>query len=480
MQKGPENSQVKTILETANEISFFHTPDGEGYGVIPMNGHRETWPIKSTEFQNWIVHDYFEKYKEPPYSGALNRSLKVLEAKAKFSGPELEVFVRVASHGLSVFIDLCNEGWEIFEISPEGWKINPDPPVRFKRTRGMRPLPHPIKGGSLDDLHRLINAPDEKTWLPCVSWLLATMRHSGPFPILNILATQGGGKSTMGRVVRDLIDPSAADLRCPPRTERDLLIAANNSWVLAFDNLSEIKEWQSDAFCRLATGGGISTRKLYTDADEYIANPMRPIIINGIDYLPNREDFLDRSMIIHLPQIPDKERIPERELWGNFHKAQPYILGVMFDVVSSALSNLPNTKLGSYPRLADFAQWVVSGEKALNWEEGSFLRIYEENRKFAIEDSLEGSQVASAIRKMLERKKSSEGTATDLLKELEKYAPERDQKSRSWPKSASDLSGLLRRTAPSLLSIGIDVTFWREAGTGRRKIKISREDSAES
>ena len=72
---------------------------------------------------------------------------------------------------------------------------------------------------------------------------------------------------------------------------------------------------------------------------------------------------------------------------------------------------------------------------------GQLSEDYEENRKFAIEDSLEGSQVASAIRKMLKHKKSEEGTATDFLKELEKYAPERDQKSRLWPKSANKLQG---------------------------------------
>jgi hypothetical protein len=33
--------------------------------------------------------------------------------------------------------------------------------------------------------------------------------------------------------------------------------------------------------CRLATGGGFSTRKLYTDDEEQLFNAQRPSILNG-------------------------------------------------------------------------------------------------------------------------------------------------------------------------------------------------------
>ncbi len=67
----------------------------------------------------------------------------------------------------------------------------------------------------------------------------------------------------MAKILRKLLDPSVSLIRTPPRDERDLLIAATNSWVVAYDNLSRLLLWQSDALCRLATGGGFSTRELY-------------------------------------------------------------------------------------------------------------------------------------------------------------------------------------------------------------------------
>ena len=66
--------------------------------------------------------------------------------------------------------------------------------------------------------------------------------------------------------------------------------------------------WLSDALCRVATGGGFATRTLYEDDEETIFSYMRPVAVNGIDEIVTRHDLLDRSLIIHLPAIPEEER----------------------------------------------------------------------------------------------------------------------------------------------------------------------------
>jgi len=38
------------------------------------------------------------------------------------------------------------------------------------------------------------------------------------------------------------------------------MLAANNGQVLAYDNLSRLRSWLSDALCRLASGGGFGLR----------------------------------------------------------------------------------------------------------------------------------------------------------------------------------------------------------------------------
>ncbi|HKF95677.1 MAG TPA: hypothetical protein VKB96_14000 [Gammaproteobacteria bacterium] len=145
--------------------------------------------------------------------------------------------------------------------------------------------------------------------------LVVAMRPTGPYPVLILQGEQGTAKSTAAKVLRLLIDPSAAPLRTAPRDERDLMIAARNGWIIALDNLSGLSSWLSDALCRIATGGGVSTRELYSDTDEVLIDVQRPIILNGIDDIATRQDLIDRSIIINLEPIPENKRKPEAEFW---------------------------------------------------------------------------------------------------------------------------------------------------------------------
>ncbi len=44
--------QAGGLLELAAGAELFHTPDHDGFAVIPVNGHLETWPIRSKIFHN--------------------------------------------------------------------------------------------------------------------------------------------------------------------------------------------------------------------------------------------------------------------------------------------------------------------------------------------------------------------------------------------------------------------------------------------
>jgi hypothetical protein len=62
-------------------------------------------------------------------------------------------------------------------------------------------------------------------------------------------------RTVLSRLLKALIDPNAAPVRSLSREERELMIAANNGYLLAFDNLCGLPVWLSDSLCRLATGG---------------------------------------------------------------------------------------------------------------------------------------------------------------------------------------------------------------------------------
>jgi hypothetical protein len=65
------------------------------------------------------------------------------------------------------------------------------------------------------------------------------------------------------------------------------------------------------------------------------------------------------------------------------------------------------------------------------------------------------------------------GTASSLLALLTPLIPEVLARERSWPKSARALSGKLRRAAPPLRKVGIDIAFVREGHDRERIIVIT-------
>ncbi len=446
-------TQSQRLLAFAENIDLFHTSDNQVYAVIPIENHEETWPIKSKEFKRWLKRKFYLIEKKPPGGQAFQDAFDQLEAKGQYDSPQCSIFTRLAEHKGKIYLDLLNDDWEVVEITQNDWKIISDPPVKFRRTKGMLPLPKPIKGGSLDKLKPFVNIKFDDDWKLFISWLVGSLRPTGPYPILIFQGEQGSAKSFTSRVTRSIIDPSIASLRTIPREERDLMVAGNNSWVIAFDNISSLKDWLSDALCRISTGGGFSKRQNYTDDEEVLFDVMRPILLNGIDSIVTRHDLADRAIIINLPSIPEDERKLEYKIQQGLDNVLPEIIGALCYAVSEGIKNLPNTVLSKLPRMADFALWVSAVEPALPWKKGEFLKAYTKNRKEVVELTLEADMVACAIRKLIE--KEWKGVASELLVTLGKYVSEEIKKSKSWPKKPNLLSGKLKRAATFLRTVNI-------------------------
>jgi hypothetical protein len=397
-------TQADIIIARARENSeLFHDGD-DSYATAKAGDHVETYPIRSRGFRRWLLRSYFEQVKESPNGEALGAAINTLEALAQFKGEERKVFVRIAGAGGKLYLDLCNTQWRVVEIDHAGWRIIEagDCPVRFRRAPGMLALPTPVSGGSVADLRRFLNVAGDDDFKLIVGWLLSCYRDRGPYPVLTLHGEQGSAKSTNARVLRDLVDPNSSRLRSTPKEERDLMIAARNSWVCAYDNLSRLKSWFSDALCRLATGGGFATRTLYSDADETIFAATRPAILVSIEELATRGDLLDRSVIIYPPLITADRRLTEAEFDELYVEARPRLLGALLDnAVACALRQLDSTKLTRLPRMADFARWVAAAEPALGWKSGSFMLAYAGNRETANASALEGSIIAGVIQQLV-------------------------------------------------------------------------------
>jgi hypothetical protein len=454
--KGPSQATVLADIAFEKCAELFRTPDGVSHADLRLDGHRETWPVKSTGFRHWLRGEYFKKTKSAVNGEALATALDLVDATAQFGGNERPVHLRAAEHGGRYYVNLCNKAWEAVEISPDGWKVVDEPPVRFVRRAGMLSLPTPVSGGSLKELevHLRMNASSH---VLTRAWLLASIRPVGPYPILALTGEQGTAKSTTAKMLRTLVDPHVNLVRAPPKTVHDLYVMAANNWMLAFDNLSYLSEDVADAMCRLSTGGGFGLRALYTNDDEYIFDGQRPQQMNSIADVATRPDVLDRTVGVQLEMIPDNERKLEKEVWAAFRDAVPGMLGALYTAAAHGLKRLPDLRPNRLPRMADFALWGIACEPAD--QNGAFLKAYDNFRDDAAGFVLEGNLVAEAVRAFMAGTTDVVNTtATELLEALSANVPEHVRRDKArWPQSPKGLGSRLRSIAPPLRKVGLDV-----------------------
>lgn len=394
-----------------------------------------------------------------------------LTAKALYDGPERDVFYRVGRAQDRIYLDLADDHGRVVEVDGSGWRVSAGGSPRMRRVPGMQPLPMPEVGGSVLELRPFVNVTEDDFVL-VVAFLIAALRPDGPFPIMVLQGEQGSAKSTTARVIRTLVDPSAAPLKTPPKNEENLFIEADNNWILAFDNLSGIQDWLADGFCRIATGAGMATRRLYTNRAEEVFQVCRPQVLNGIEDLATRDDPRDRSLVFELPVVDGGRRMSEARFWEAFEKVRPRVLGALLDALTAAVANDGVRIDAAIPRIADFAEFVMRAEPALPWEPGTIEAAYERNRSNAISVSINQSVVAQELIRLAERG-SFDGTPTELYHAL--GGGEMHRKYDGWPRGVPAFSGAVKRLKPALRQIGIDVNEYRMSDRQRtRRYSVRR------
>ncbi len=464
---GGKRTQADVLVDIAMEhAELFATPDEElAHAAITVKEHREVWPLRSRGFKRWLTHRYFLISRKAPNSDAMNQALATLDAVACYNGKPEMVYIRRAEHAGKLYIDLGDETWRAIEIAPDGWRIVAKPPVYFIRTPAMAPLPIPQRGGSIDELRPFLTIANEDDFMLIAAYLAAALRNRGPYPILALVGEGGTAKTSTARLLRSLIDPHAAKVRRPPQSERDLFIGASKTSMLAYDNLSSIGEWLSDALCVVATGGTYTARQLHTDDDEMIFSVCLPVMITSVGEVIARSDLASRAITITLAPIPDDKRKSEAELDRAFEAVRPRIFGALLDAMSHGLAKLPNVSLAKLPRMADFMRWAQACEGAFGWPEGSIYAAFDRNAEDAVDSVLGLDTVAVALMAFLDKQDGHwKGQCEALLEGVSAFAPEGAKRDKAWPRSPQALTSRITMASPLLRKRGVNIERGRDAG----------------
>ncbi len=453
------SSQADQVIELVTKdpnVVLFHDEFKVPFIQFQVDNHKEYWPCKSNEVRMWLSMRFWQVHKKSAGNDAVSTALNTIQAMAKYQGKEYPLSNRVAFHDGDLYYSLSNKSWENVRITKDGWSIESESPILFRRYTHQAPQVHPTKGGGVEDIFRFINIKEEDHKRLFLVWKICSLIPGIPHPAMYLHGPQGAAKSTTSRLIKKIIDPSLVEVSEIPKDQNDLIMKLSHNWCLMFDNVSSIPPSLSDILCRAITGSGFSKRELYSDDSDVIYNFQRCISINGINLLALKPDLLERSILIGLERISKKTRKNEHDLMVEFERALPGILGGMMDVLSRAMSIRPTVNLDEAPRMADFAVWGYAIAEALGYGGDEFLECYDRNIDLQHEEVIGDSLVASFVVELMERRSVWEGSATDLLNEIS-TDPVYGLRGGELPKNPQSLSRMLNEIKTNLEECGIKI-----------------------
>jgi hypothetical protein len=479
-REAPEAEEKEERRNQADRLIGYALKDAQAlfvdqHGAPHALVRGEPLPLNSRCY-SWLRRLMWEQEEKAVNGEYLKTAAGTLAAQAEFSGEVRELHTRAAWHEGALYYEL--RPGRVVKADSAGWGFDPNPPVLFRRFPNLKPLPDPERGGSVKALAGYANLKTsrDKRLFTAYATTLA-LPHVGR-PILNAAGAMGSGKTTIGRVLKRLIDPSAPEtVRLDPR---DFLQKASHAYVLMLDNQNTVPEWAADTLCRLVTGEADSKRRLYSDDEDVIVELRRVVLLNGINVPTDRGDVLDRSLVVELERIPDGERTTEEELWERFEAEHPRLLGALFDVLSKAIALKPSLKLSRRPRLADWGEYAASVYEVMGWGAEQFLTDWDEVVKVQNQATLDGSPVAQAIIKLMEDRDEYVASASELHKKLEGVAESLGvsiTRDKAWPKSARWLWRRIKEVLPLLIVAGIEAAREHtDRGTAIALRKVPKND----
>jgi energy-coupling factor transporter ATP-binding protein EcfA2 len=467
-------SQKDDAIQIVNDILdskaiVFHDQYNTAY-IAPKGDGSDVMKIGSSEFKSYLSGELWGKYTDVISTTLINTVVQTLQGIARHKGEKKLLDARAHYDGSTLLYDL---GKLCIEVSRQGWKLVPNPPIVFRRFSHQKKQSVPVNG-ELNDLKQFINIKNEDDILLFLVFTVAAFLPGFPHPILVLHGPQGAGKSTPMRVLKELIDPSSIQGVSAPKDEAGFAHLASRHYLLMLDNLSGMPTWLSDSLARASTGDGFSKRALYTDDDDVVMKIQRTIMMNGINQVITKADLLDRSILIKVERIEPSKRMSEDQFWKKFEEKRAGILGGIFDTIVLAMKLLPDVDLKELPRMADFTKWGYAIAEAAGYEGEDFLRAYSNNIDQQNQEAIEASPVAQAIIEFMKDKENWSGTAASLLQRINQIAFFNDLKSSVlWPKDPQWLSKRLNEVEPNLQTRHIYFTRGNE--DNQRIIYLKRE-----
>ena len=449
--------------EIIDDIKFYRDVDNEFtiYAEIYLDGHTEFIEITSPKFAPYLRCRFREETKSNDYF-EYQPLLQRKKDETILFGKKVKPYYRIAGNSKCIVYFLGDKLHQSVVIDKDGWNVCSQSRYKFLLRATTKEQVVPIDGKDLIEVMKPYVNMDNKSFTLFIIYLVQCFFNSSSHFIAVISSQRGSGKSTITQMIQEIVDPSKATKAILPTSENDITNYFANNMLVAFDNTQKVKDNISDIFCSSVTGATVTKRKLYTDNEEFLVNLKNIIILNGIDIVPTKNDLLERSLLFELEKITPDKRKTEKDIWKNFKKDKPYILGAIFNTVSKALAIRRNLNLKETHRMSDAYTDMCAIALALDIPLDEFIKIFNENIAKLEQTRSEENFFCNTIKDYLEKTRMSSLNDVSLNKECKvsdvfsAMKPLSSSEAKYFPKTASHFSRKLNEERNTLINLGYD------------------------
>ncbi len=496
-------TQGNALLEIAGAGELFHDERKEAWIRIREGENMRSFAILGEGFSNWIMSRYQALSEKTILPAAVDRAARVLAARAMYHSPQYVLYNRGALRAKSgnepaagapaeianpaaqvaalpdpglpeLWLDLADSSGRAVRVGAQGWELVRQPPPLFRQYPHQQPLPVPVSGDIGELFAFLPEMPEWKQDL-LLAWLTMAVYPFRPCPLLCLYGAQGAAKTTMARLLRELIDPSSADNFDFHLQFTHLPEILDHHALPVFDNVGALNKAQVNLLCRAVTGGSWSKRKLYSDSEDIVFRFRRPILLTALEIPSLAPDWLERCLLLPLDALSAGWRREEQELWAGFQAAQARLLGGLLDLVSRAMRAWPQVRLPQLPRMADFTRWGTAVMLARNKPAEYFSGLLADNQIRQSQEIAGSDPFAEAVILYIQATGKFQDSPAMLLHQL---AHRYGRKNRAWPRSPNWVTRRLAELQLVLADHGIQFRSLR--GHSSRTVELIYAANADS
>lgn len=434
--------------------------DKGGYYCIveESGGNAAAFPLYENDFRKALKKIYYNRFGEVLSVQEVQSAVEIIEIIGTDTTEEVEVCKRIFNNSYQYAYELNREEGTVVWIEDGEVSIEKTSGIIFRHAANyanqiepnLKVQPEKL----LNYMRKHFNLSSDREVKLLTLYLVTSLwglriNH----PILVLTGEKGSSKSSSFKKLEELIDPKSSELGSGiPRGSDGLEVRLYNGYFVTFDNLSSLSRKISDILAVAVTGGSFSKRALYRNADEIVLDLKAVVAVNGVSLVAKESDLLDRSVILTLRRITPDKVLTEEELWAEFEKDRPKMLGACFNVLAAALNDTEEVRVRNKIRMADFHVACVKVGRVLGIPEEEVSDILWENQKNINQRTLDEDVVALCVIELMQGRKEYVNSMSGLLIDLLDVADSNGMPPTVIPKTANHLRSRLDKTKSNLQS----------------------------